>query len=112
MKQASLYVAFLEYYCAKGRIALSDEEVRKLWNCYVENGVSESHANILYSALMKEHRPARVEDKFVLLQDKTAKLFFSTGFSAVLSIVLPYTNLLSSDLTASKLLFTGLMKRS
>ncbi len=79
-KQAALYIAFLEYYCSKGHVTLSNEELLRLWVCYVERAVCEQHANILYAALGKEHNPTRIEDKFVLFHDKTAKMFFDQVF--------------------------------
>jgi hypothetical protein len=47
-----------------------------LWKAYVEETVSEQHANILFTSLMKENIPAGVGNKFLLLQDKVAKGFF------------------------------------
>jgi len=75
-KQAKLYIDFFEYYCQKGNLTLSKEDFLKLWKIYIENSLCEAHADILFTAMMREQKSTYGDLKFILFNEKVAKSVF------------------------------------
>ena len=76
-KQAGMYVDFVSYYITKGFLWLGKDELLRLWKCYVEEGLCDTHSNILFLALENEQKTANLGSRFALLQDDTAIFFFN-----------------------------------
>lgn len=93
-KQAGMYIDFVSYYITKGGLWLGKEELLRLWKCYVDEGLCESHSKLLFLALENEQKSNNVGSRFALFQDDTATYFFNE--------ILCNINLVKTKLTQSE----------
>ena len=73
--QTQAYIDFLLYLCSKSALRISKEEFVKLWKCYVEEAFCEPHADILFSAIMKESNTPMV-NSFTFFSNDIARSVF------------------------------------
>ena len=76
-RQAALYIDFIEYLISQRNMFLDMKELAKLWNCYFEEGICEQHINILIKLLLKEYPYPNLEQKYLVFNNKLAKVFFN-----------------------------------